>query len=277
MRRQRHPGESELTGKSLIYQPLTLSRRRTGVAKLAGATAIADYKVGTTGHKTAPSEGACADTAAVVNFLQLLGRAARQSRTYPATSPLCVDAMAACHRAFVAIEGKPLTFRVSPRDLIVDDVRIGRDSIIEHELARPLHRSHVTSVEIDHTASPRDWSHFCAVLIGGHRPTKAKTTVAELLLEAGVGAIVARTAPRPEMLELGTPAPAVRHLVERERARQAPRATGPVQYFYPPDKGWVRFDPSIQYDSVSLLDLAVLVNDPTELVGSPGTELEFAL
>ncbi len=38
-----------------------------------------------------------------------------------------------------------------------------------------------------------------------------------------------------------------------------------MQYFYPPDKGWVRFDPSVRDDSVSLLDLAVLVNDPTEL------------
>jgi hypothetical protein len=200
-----------------------------------------------------------------VNFLQLLGRAARQSRTYPATSPLSVDAITACHHAFSAIGSEPLTCRVSARDLIVNDARIGRNSIIEHELARPLHRARVVSVEINHTVSPRDWSHFCAVLNGCQRPTKAKTTVAELLLEAGVGAIVVRTAPRPEMVELGVPAAAVCHLLERERAYQLPRAGGPVQYFYPPDKGWVRFDPSVQYDSVSLLDLAVLVNEPTEL------------
>jgi hypothetical protein len=231
---------------------------------LSRAGATAGYKVGTTGHRNASGE-APAGNSALVNFLQLLSRAARQSRTYPATSPLSVDAIMACHHAFSAIGGEPLTFRVSARDLIVDDARIGRDSIIEHELARPLHRARVVSVEIDHTASPRDWSHFCAVLNGCHRPTKAKTTVAELLLDAGVGAIVVRTAPRPEMVELGVPAAAVRHLLERERAHQSPRAGGPVQYFYPPDKGWVRFDPSVPYDSVSLLDLAVLVNEPTEL------------
>lgn len=233
---------------------------------MPGQTTTAAYKVGMTGHKTASGENPGGDSTAV-NFLKLLSRAARQARTYPATSPLCVDAIAECHRAFSAIDGKPLAFRVSSRDLIVDDVRIGRDSIIEHELARPLHRARVVSVEIDHTVSARDWSRFCAVLIACHRPTNVKTTVAELLLESGVGAIVARTAPRPEMVDLGAPAPAVRHLVERERAHQAPRTGGPVQYFYPPDKGWVRFDPSVQYDSISLLDLAVLVNDPTELAG----------
>jgi hypothetical protein len=60
-------------------------------------------------------------------------------------------------------------------------------------------RARVVSVEIDHTASVRDWSQFCAALMSCHRPTKTKTTFAELLLEAGVAAIIVRMAPRPEI------------------------------------------------------------------------------
>jgi hypothetical protein len=232
---------------------------------VATATANADYRVRTAGYKTADGNALAGDTA-VVDFLQLLGRAARQARTYPATSPLCIDAIDACGRAYAALDCKPLTFRVASREIILEDRRAGRGSIIEQELARPLHRARVVSVNIDRAASARDWSQFCAALISCHRPTETKTTFAELLLEAGVGAITVRMSPRPEVFEFGAPPPSIRSLVERERARQSPGASGkPVQYFYPPDKGWIRFDPSVHYDSVSLLDLAVLVNDPTEL------------
>ena len=39
-----------------------------------------------------------ADFRAVEEFLQLLARAVRQFHTYPATSPLCTDAISACHK-----------------------------------------------------------------------------------------------------------------------------------------------------------------------------------
>jgi hypothetical protein len=217
------------------------------------------------GGRVTGSPGATVSDRGVGEFLQLLARAARQFHTYPATSPLCIEAIDACDRAFSLIEGKPLTFRVAPRELIVDDWRVGRDGIVEQELARPLYRARVVSVTIDHPASRRDWSELCAALIRCHRPTKAKTTFAEFLLEAGVAAIVVRMAPRPEVLEIDAPR-SVRRLVERERARHLARAgEGPVQYFYPPDKGFIRVDPTVPYETVSLLDLAVLLNDPTEL------------
>src|SRR5438067_8372939 len=43
--------------------------------------------------------------------------------------------------------------------------------------------------------------------------------------------------------------------VEAERRRQhaAPRADGPVNHLYPPDKGWVRLDPAASFDTVSQL------------------------
>ena len=52
----------------------------------------------------------------LVNTVRIgtLGRAARQFHTYPAGSPLCTEAVDACHRAFTALEiDHTLGFRVS--------------------------------------------------------------------------------------------------------------------------------------------------------------------
>ena len=226
-----------------------------------------DYRVRRTADKPA-SAPADAGMAAIVDFLQLLGRAARQFHTYPANSPMCTDAIDACHRAFMKLDvDGPFAFRVTPRAIIVGDDVVGGDTIIEQEVARPLHRVRVASVEIERGVSARDWSHFCTTLAAGTRASKATSTFAELLLDAGVAAILPRETPRPEVLEVGAPPEAVRSLVDRERVRQAAAVTGgPAQHLYPPDKGWVRVDPSLAEDeSISLTDLTVIVSEPAEL------------
>ena len=38
-----------------------------------------------------------------------------------------------------------------------------------------------------------------------------------------------------------------------------------MNHLYPPDKGWVRLDPAAKFSSVSLVDLALLVDDPASL------------
>ena len=225
-----------------------------------------DYRVRTAGHRTACA--AAPPDAAIADFLQLLGRAARQFHTYPAASPLSLDAVDACQRAFDAIApGPAITCRITPSVLIVDDAEIGRGSIVETELARPLHRARVASVEFERAAARRDWSQFCGALLESQRAGAGKTTFAELLADAGVAAIVPHMSPRPEVLPLGAPAAPLRELVARERSRQQTLGGGTVQHFYPPDKGWVLMDPSVRYDSVSLLDLTLLVDDPARLAG----------
>jgi hypothetical protein len=226
----------------------------------------ADHRLRQANDKTAASCGRHAGNAAIVDFLQLLARAVRQFHTYPATSPLCTDAIDACHRAFMALElEQPLGFRVAPRELVLDDDAVGRGTIIEQELSRPLHRARVASLEIDRAVSVRDWCQLCEVLAAGGR-AQPTASLAELLLDSGVAAIVPRVTPRPEVLELGAPPPAMQTLVERERTRQASLSGGsPAQHLYPPDKGWVRLDPTVGYEAISLLDLTVLVNDPAEL------------
>jgi len=224
-----------------------------------------DYRVRRTTDKPART-GIHAGNEAIVEFLQLLGRAARQFHTYPAGSPLCTDAIDACHRAFTALDvDHALSFRVTPRTIVLGDDEITGDALIEQELARPLHHARVAAIEIERGVSPRDWSQFCAALAAVHA-SRAAASLAEQLLDAGVAAIVARVTPRPEVLELDAAPPAVRTLVERERARQSIGvSSGPSQHLYPPDKGWVRVDLASADATISLTDLTVLVDEPADL------------
>ena len=214
-----------------------------------------------------PARALRADKQAILKFAQLLARAARQFRTYPATSPLCLEAIDACHAAFVAVGiDEPLSFRVTSRQLLLDDESDCTDPVIEHDLRQPLHARHVASIEFDRQASLRDWIQFCSLLAVAARSSREAPTLAESLLDAGVGAITPRMAPRPEVFHIGAPAPPLVRLVEGERKRRAAEPTsGPAHYLYPPDKGWVRLDLTCPETTISLVDLAVLVNAPDRL------------
>ena len=223
----------------------------------------ADYRV----RRPDDKAGVGAGKGAVADFLQLLARASHQFHTYPPTSPLCTDAIAACHAAFMALElEEPMTLRIGKRELLVQDEAIGRGTVVEQQLWRPLHRARVAAVEIKPDVTLRDWSQFCPIVAASIRPSRHTASFAELLLEAGVGGIVARVNPRPETFDVGAPPAAMRVVVDRERMRQSSiPAAGPAQHLYPPDKGWVRLDPTVRYESISLLDLTVLINEPAEL------------
>jgi len=87
-----------------------------------------DYRVRRTTDKPART-GIHAGNEAIVEFLQLLGRAVRQFHTYPVGSPLCTDAVAVCHRAFTTLDvDHALSFRVTPRTIVLGDDEITGDS-----------------------------------------------------------------------------------------------------------------------------------------------------
>ena len=233
----------------------------------AGGGARTDARPGASHAAVEAPVSRPADFPAVEEFLQLLARAVRQFHTYPATSPLCTDAISACHKVLASLDGRDrLACRVTPRELIVNDIGTGGGTIVEHEVVRRLHRAHVAALDIDRIASPRDLSRFSTDVLRCDDLVTSKTTLAELLAEHGVETIATRLAQRPEMLEVGTPPASRSHLVTRERRRQALlAAAGPASYLYPPDKGWVRLDPSVIFDTVSLVDLAILVDDPADI------------
>ena len=233
---------------------------------MPSSSAPGDYKTDAAALKNGSSDWG----AALEEFLQLLARAVRQFHTYPATSPMCADAINTCHKAFAALDRHDrLALRITPHEIVagdVHDIHIGAGTIVETEIIRRLHRAHVAALEIDRAASPRDLAHFCTDVIRCDDLAQTKTTFAELLTEHGVESIVPRMAHRPEVLDVGARPAHIWDLVEHDRTRRnATLPAGPVQYLYPPEKGWVRLQSGATNETVSLVDLAVLVDDPADI------------
>jgi hypothetical protein len=202
------------------------------------------------------------------DFLGLLARAVQQFQTYPSTSPLCLAAIEASHRALAALDGgDQLSFRVTPSELLVDERPTGRGAVVGRELAVRLHRAAVMTVTLDRGASLREIGRFCEGLVRCGARGAGPDTLHDWLTEHGIEHVTVEMASRPEVLEVGATSPDAAPRIARERARfeaQIARG-GAVHHLYPPRKGWVRLDPAAAPPSVSLLDLAILVDDPAAL------------
>jgi hypothetical protein len=179
---------------------------------------------------------------------------------------MCGAAVEACQRAIAALPGDQVTFRVAPCDLIVEEAPVGRGTIVETEIARRLHAASIAQVTIEQDVSIRELTHFCCDLIACST-RGAEGGFIERLAEHGVDRIAMRPAYRPEVLPVNTPPEPVAGLIayQRERRDQLFAGGGHADHLYPPDKGWVRLDPAAPFPSVSLIDLALLAEDPGQL------------
>jgi len=214
------------------------------------------------------SPGHPADLSPAEAFLNSLARAVRQFHTYPATSPFCTEAIAACQKTLASIPaGERLSFRVTPHGLVVEGNRLGADTIVDHELGHRLHRVGVSLMSVDPETSARDLEQLCQCLVQCPENTGGAVALGDLLVERGVDRIETRAAQKAEVLELRAPSKALCDLAANERRRRdalfAPGAS--IRHLYPPDKGWVRLDPTATFDSLTLTELAVLVESPSEL------------
>jgi hypothetical protein len=208
------------------------------------------------------------DWKAIEDLLGLFARAIQQLHTYPSSSPLCISAIDSCQRALGALDARDqVLIRVTPTELIVDDVATGRGTQVGHELARRLHKASVASVTFERAASARELGRFCEDLIRCGERHGSDMTLLEMATEHGIDRITIEMASRPEVLEVGTVPSAAADDLRRERTRfEAQLAKGGVvQHLYPPQKGWVRVDPGSAPSTMSLLDLAVLADDPATL------------
>jgi hypothetical protein len=207
------------------------------------------------------------DWKAIEELLGLIARAIQQLHTYPSTSPLCISAIEACQRALSVLDRDQLTFRVTPSELLVDDVPTGRGTQVGPELARRLHKTSVASVTLERDTSARELARFCEDLLRCGERTSVGLTLFDLLKEHGVDRITLELASRPEVLEVGVVPETAAEDIQRERARFDAQLAkgGRINHLYPPQKGWVRVDSSSAPASISLLDLAVLADDPATL------------
>jgi hypothetical protein len=181
---------------------------------------------------------------------------------------MCVDAVMACHEALKAVPHRDrISARVTPRDLVIDEITIGAGSVIEQEITRRLFRLRVASIDIDREVTPRHLTRFCIDLVESDDRDTGDMTFAERLTEHGVDSIIVEMMHRPAVMDVGAPAAPTRDLLDHERQRreELTQPDAPVSHLYPPDKGWVRMDPSQRLGAVSLVDLVVLVNDPADV------------
>jgi len=230
-----------------------------------GGRPAAAARVQTTRAVARPSDAATVD-----EFLLLLARAIQQFHTYPPTSQICQTAIDACQRALVSLEGREqLVFRVMPREVIVDEVGVGAGTIVEQELARRLHAASIAQMTIERSVSGRELARFCFDLIQCDTRHGLHLSLIDLLEEHGVSRIALRAAYRPQVLEISAPSAPVASLIEHQRARRDElfASGGPIDHLYPPDKGWIRVDPTARFEQVSLVDLALLAQDPSTLAG----------
>ena len=198
----------------------------------------------------------------------LLGKAVRCFQTLPASSPICVAAIAAVHTALVRLPlGEPLAFGVGPTWLMIDDMVTITFNGGEVDLARRLHRAQVDAVEIARSTTPAELSRFCAELGGFNEAAPPTGGFASGWNGQRDERITVRASHRPVVIDAGTPPDVVRRLVDaaQRKRQEQPANSRSVRHRYPPQRGWVRVDPSVTCDAMTLSDLALLLGDPVEL------------
>jgi hypothetical protein len=224
-------------------------RRRTSALRPVIVPAIAD------------------DLRPIEEFLQTLARAIRQFHTYPATSPHCVEAIEESRRALSLIGCESLACVVSPRELLIDGRGIGRDTPIEHEVARRLYESRCETIAIDQSATSRELARLCIELSARRNRSTDTTSLDERLRKHGVEHINVSSAYEPVLLDLEATARACNLVEQNDKREESDSPTERVAHLYPADKGWVRVDPSVSLKRVTLSGLAHLVEDPALLAG----------
>ena len=201
-------------------------------------------------------------------FLTLLAKAVRQLHAYPVTSPVSIDAINACRLHLASIDGPDeISLSVTPDALLVLDHPVGDGAFVKQELTRRLRRGRVAELVMQRDCTTRDLTRFCVNLLRCNESADRTLSLAAMMAEDGVDAISVQVTSRREVLPVSPSAPAQRELVAHERRRQEETHEPNTRkvHLFPPHRGWIRLDPAESYDSVSLADLAILVDDPNEL------------
>ena len=204
---------------------------------------------------------------AIDAFLTLFAKAVRQLHAYPITSHVCVDAVNACRTHLASIDiGDEIRFTVTPDALLVHERPVGDNVFVRQELLRRLRRARVAALSVQRDCTARDLTRCIVNLLRCSESADRTLSVAAMLAEDGVEAVVVEVTSRREVLPVSPSAASQRELVAHERRRREEvQANTRTVNLFPPHRGWIRLDPAELYDWVSLADLAILVDDPNEL------------
>lgn len=199
--------------------------------------------------------------ARIGRFVGALARAVQAFHTYPPGSPSRNDVTEIARetlRPCIEPGSESLALDVTTRGLQVGEESISVDRGPERALAIGLRRAYVSSVEFHAATSTRDFRQFCALMAFPDQLLNRQEDLPEILAQRGVTHIVAHVISSHQTVEAGTVPASLLDLVRQRRAsgaRPAEAAEG----------GWIRLDPSVPLDRVTLEDLPLLLRDAPAL------------
>lgn len=205
--------------------------------------------------------GPTSSPAHVARFVGALARAVQAFHTYPPGSPSRGDVIEVARdtlRPCIAPDEGSLSINVTGQGLSVADEPIAVDRGPERALTIALRRAYVSALEIRAGASTRDFRQFCALMAFPDQLLGREEDLPEILAQRGVTHIVAHIISSHQTIEAGTVPRALLDLVQQRwdgGARAADAAEG----------GWIRLDPSVPLDRVTLEDLPLLMRDAPSL------------
>lgn len=211
--------------------------------------------------EAAPGPQAPSREAHVVRFVGALARAVQAFHTYPPGSPSRGDVIEVAREALrpcIPPGGEGMCIDVTSQGLSAAGVPIAADRGPERSLAIALRRTYVSALEIRSGVSTRDFRQFCALMAFPDQVIGREEELPEILAQRGVTHILAHVISSHQTIEAGTVPQALLDLVQERRAastRPADAAEG----------GWIRLDPSIPLDRVTLEDLPLLMRDAPSL------------
>lgn len=206
----------------------------------------------------APSE--TDSRAAIARAVSDLALAVQRHRIYPSSSPLCLESVTAC-RGSLSVLPDGLELRVSPSGL--DAAAPLPTTPMVRELGDRLFRADVEAVEVEVAASASELARFARLVARWDRRADPSQTIAERLLDEGVTAVRLRMTERLQVLEIPPLRPREERALREERgARGERRVVDPLE-----EGGgtWVRAEIGGRVESLDLVDLAALLDDPLEL------------
>lgn len=206
---------------------------------------------------------------AIDTFLTLFAKAVRQIHAYPVTSQVSIDAVNTCRAHLAAMDvADEIHFTVTPDQILVHERPVGDNPFVRQELLKRLRRARVAAFTVQRDCTVRDLTRCCVNVLRCSESADRTLSVAAMLAEDGVEAVMFEVTSRREVLPVAPSGAAQRDLVAHERRRREEvQANTRTVHLFPPHRGWIRLDPAEHYDWVSLADLAILVDDPNDLAG----------
>ncbi|MFW6089742.1 MAG: HEAT repeat domain-containing protein, partial [Gemmatimonadota bacterium] len=197
----------------------------------------------------------------VARFVSALARAVQAFHTYPPGSPSRGDVIEVARdtlRPCIPRDEDSISIDVTSQGLSVADEPLVVDRGPERALAIALRRAYVSTLEIRAGASTRDFRQFCALIAFPDELLGREEDLPEILAQRGVTHIIVHVISSHQTIEGGTVPSALLDLVQRHRdgaGRSADSAEG----------GWIRLDPSVPLERVTLEDLPLLLRDAPSL------------